>query len=395
MSVQKLREYFISNWQSLAAYGGLFGILGLALTWQLNSLTPGYAQVEADTYNHSLSFQDILDNPLNAPFLLAVKLLLYIHPNSYLATRIVSAAAGAIVLVIFAALLRHWHSTRTAIFATLLFGLSAWFLHTARLGTPDVLLFGVFVLTASGFWLKQSNSSWALLACFVGAALLLYVPGMLWFILLGLIWQWRAVDQVFKKHLLAVTTGGLLLLGTLVPLGWGLYKHLDLIKPWLGLPQQWPTIWQMAKNLLGVPFHLLVRSAPDPVSWLGVAPVLDVFTLVMFLLGTYLYLRNLRLTRVPVFLFIFIVTIALMAIGNPSITYSVIMPFVYVIAAAGITYLLGDWLRVFPRNPIARAIGWSLMSLVIAASCLYHTTHYFIGWPQASATHHVYIYQKP
>lgn len=395
MSLQKVREYFTKNWQSLAAYGGLFGVLGIALTWQLNSLTPGYAQVEADTYNHSLGFHDILGNPLNAPFLLAVKAILYVHPDSYLATRLVSVGAGAIVLIIFAALLRHWHSTRTAIFGTLLFGLSAWFLHTTRLGTPDVLLFGVFVLAAAGFWLKQSNNWLALFACFAGAALLLYVPGMIWFILFGLIWQWRAVDRVFKKHLLSVSAGTVLLLGALVPLGWSLSKHHDLIRPWLGLPQQWPTPWQMIKNLLGVPFHLLIRNSSDPVSWLGMAPILDVFTLVMFLLGAFLYLRKLRLARTPVFLFIFTVTLGLMTIGSPAITYTVIMPFVYIIAAAGITYLLGDWFRVFPRNPIARSIGWGLISLVIAVACLYHITHYFVGWPQASATHQVFTQQKP
>ena len=255
-------------------------------------------------------------------------------------------------------------------------------------------MFGVFVLAAAGFWLKQSNSWLALLACFVGATLLLYVPGMIWFIFFGLIWQWKAVDRVFKKHLLAVTGGAVLMLAALAPLGFALYKHHDLIKPYLGLPAGWPTPWEMLRNLLEAPFHLLVRNSADPATWLGTAPILDVFTLVMFVLGIFLYLRQWRLARTPIFLFIFIVSLGLMTIGSTAITYTVIMPFVYIVAAGGLTYLLGEWFKVFPRNPIARGLGWGMMGIVVALACMYQVTHYFIGWPQASATHDVYTHQK-
>jgi hypothetical protein len=66
-----------------------------------------------------------------------------------------------------------------------------------------------------------------------------------------------------------------------------------------------------------------------------------------------------------------------------------------VIAAAGISYLLDKWFEVFPRNPIARAIGWIALGLVVVLACSFHVTHYFIGWPHASATHEVYTIQKP
>jgi 4-amino-4-deoxy-L-arabinose transferase-like glycosyltransferase len=395
MSVEKVREYLVANWrQVITGFLLVLGVLG-ALIWQLNSLVPGYSPEEVATYNNSLSLRAILDNPLNAPFLVAVRGLLFIHPDSYLAVRIVSVAAGLITLIVFALLLRHWHSTRTAVIGTFLFGLSAWFLHTARLGTPDVLLFGVFVLAACGFWLKQTNSWLALFACFLGTAALLYVPGMIWFVALGLVWQWKSIDRVFKRHLGVVSAGTVLLLGALAPLGWALYKHTDLIRPYLGLPESWPTPWTMIRNAAEAPFHLFVRNAPDPATWLGTAPIMDVFTLAMFALGAFLYLRKWRLARTPIFLFIFLFTWGMMIIGSPAITFTVVIPFVYITIAGGASYMLQQWFSVFPRNPIARSIGWGLISIVVALSCGYQLTHYFIGWPQTTATHSTFTAQKP
>lgn len=394
MSVQKIRDYLDTQWKAAVAWGVLAAGMLFVLFWKINSLVPGYAGSEVQAYQSSLSIHALLDNPLNAPYLLAVRALTYIHPGSYLATRIVSAVGGVLVLAIFAALLRHWHDDRTAIIGTLLFGTSAWFLHTARLGTPDVMLFGVFCLVACGFWLKHTKSWLALLACFLGVAWLMYIPGMVWFVVVGIIWQWKAIDRVFKHHLLVVAAGGLVFLAALAPLAWAFYKHTGLIKQFLGLPEHWPTPVQIVKNLFTAPYHLLVHNSADPVTWLGTAPIFSIFGLAMLALGIYMYLSHWRLARTPIFIMIFVVTAGLMAIGSP-ITYTVVIPFLYLMITAGVSYLLNQWFRVFPRNPLARGVGWGLAGLVIGLSCMYQLTHYFVGWPQASATHAVFTHQKP
>lgn len=394
MHVQRLRKQITMPWHSLALYGGMLGLLGAALYWRLGSLLPGYHQAELQTYQASLSLETILDNPLNAPFLIVVKALTMIIPDNLIVVRLAATLFGLITLILFAILLRRWHGTRTAILGTLLFGLSAWFLHTARFGTPEILLFGVFALAVCGFWLKQSKGWLAVLVCFLVTASLLYVPGMIWFIAVGAIWQWKALDRAFKRHLPTVTIGGLAMLGVLSPLAWALYKDHSLIRPLLGLPQDWPAPFEMARNVLEVPFHFFVRAESNPAVWLGTAPVLDMFSLTMFILGGYLYLRHIKLARTPLFMAIFAVTLALMVIGSP-ITYTIIIPFAYLIIAAGVSYLFDQWFVIFPRNPIARSIGWVLIGILVALVGTYHLVHYFVGWPHASATHAVYTIEKP
>lgn len=387
--MQQLRELLATYWKSLVLYGGLFAVLAAALFWKLGSLVPGYAEAEQQTFNHSLAIGDLLDNPLNAPFLMLTRALAFVLPNNLLATRLAATVFGLVLLGLFCWLVRQWHGRRTAIIGTLLFGLSAWFLHTARLGTPEILLTGVFVLTACGFWLAEHKSWLALLVCFALAALFLYVPGMLWFIAVGIVWQWKTIDHIFKNHLGIVSVGAVLLLLLLAPLGWSLYKHTDLIMPWLGLPEQWPNVMEVLRNILAVPYHLTAANATQPLTWLGRAPILDVFSIAALIIGGYVYVRRASLVRTRLFASLLIVGAILTALAGPA-TLSTIMPFIYVLIAAGTGYLLDIWMSVFPRNPIARGTGLTLMGLIIGLVCAYHLTHYFIGWPEAKATHDTY-----
>jgi len=370
-------------------YAGLFALLGGALFWQLASLLPGYSAIEVATYNGAQHLRALLDNPINAPFYLAVKAAGYAFADNLVAARVAAAAAGVVVLGAFAILLRRWHGKWTAVIGTVLFGLSAWFLHAARLGSPEVMLFVVFLLTVSGYWLRRTNHWLALLCCFLLVGVALYTPGMIWFVALGLLWQWKTIDAVFKKHLVIVTLGALLLFAALVPLGWALYHNHALVMPLLGLPTDWPTPLAMLENIFKVPYHLFVRNEANPVGWLGTAPILDVFSLTMFVLGGYIYLKKIRLLRTPLFLSVFILTGVLMAVGS-SVTFTVIIPFVYLVIATGVSRLIDMWMDVFPRNPIARSVGWIAVAAIVVLACSFQLTHYFIGWPEAAATHEAF-----
>ncbi|HYH75005.1 MAG TPA: hypothetical protein VD735_03510, partial [Candidatus Saccharimonadales bacterium] len=253
--MQRLKQLLLERWQSIALYGVLFAALGLLLGWKLNTLVPGYSGAEQTSYLHALSASNLLDNPLNAPYLLIAKVLSLIHDDSFVVMRIAAVAGAVAVLGAFCWLLRQWHDTRTAVIGTILFGTSAWFLHAARMGTPEIMMFGTIILVAAGVWLRQSKSWIALLASFALAAVFLYVPGMIWFLIIGLFWQWRTIDRVFKENLGIVSAGAVVLLLALAPLIWAMYKDTDLIMQWLALPSSWPAPLEILKNIARVPYH--------------------------------------------------------------------------------------------------------------------------------------------
>lgn len=382
-----LRAILADVWQPAVLYGVLFAGLGALLFVKLGSLLPGFASSEVAAYQGSTSLRTIFENPINAPFELVVHGLSYLSSQSYFLGRLAAAGAGLIILGIFCWLTHAWYGKRTAIFGTLLFGASAWFLHTARLGTPDILLFGLLALVGCGVWLKRTNNPFVLLLCFILAASLLYVPGMIWFIVFIAIWEWKQIDFIFKRHLWAVTLGTLLILAAIAPLALAIYHHPETAKVLAGLPASgWPQPLTVLQNLVEIPLALVVQSPSlSPEVWLGRLPVLDIFSVTMLALGAYVYLKHARLARTKLFAPILLVGWALVALGG-SVSLTILLPFVYILIAVGVGFMLDRWFRIFPRNPIAQGLGVGLIGVAVLVVISFHVRHYFVAWPETPAT---------
>lgn len=394
MKGTKLRSISAHKWLVLLLHGALFAFLGVLLAWRLGGLPGGYAPGELAAHQAAGSLRGVYDNPLNAPFILALHGLLRLQAHNLLFGRLLAAGVGALAVTTFYLLARHWHGSRTALFATLLFGSSALFLHSARLGTPAVLSLLFFMLVACGFWLKQGGGRLALFIAFLLIVMLLYVPGMIALLALGAVWQWRALDRAFKRHLGIVSLGSLLVAGALAPLVWAMYRNHDLIKPWFGLPAHgWPQPLEVVRQFLLVPVHVLWQAPADPANWLGTAPILDIFSIAMLAVGIYVYCRHIGLGRAKLFIPVFIIGAVLVSLQG-GVTLVLLLPFIYLLIAAGLHHLLGQWLTVFPRNPIARGVGLSLVAAVVALACAYHVRHYFVAWPNASATRGAFTIQQ-
>jgi hypothetical protein len=224
----------------------------------------------------------------------------------------------------------------------------------------------------------------------VAAAALLYVPGMIWFIALGVILRFKAIDRLFKKHLGTVTAGAAALLVLLAPLGYAIYKSPELARVLAGLPAHgWPKPLEVLTNTLQVPLSFIFRTPYMPEHWLARLPILAFFTVIMAFLGGYLYARHWRLMRTKVMAAILVIGTVLVGLGG-AVSLSIIVPFVFILAAAGIGFMLDRWYKVFPRNVIAQGIGVGFITLAVLASSWYNLRLYFVAWPAVPATKAIY-----
>jgi len=376
----------LKKWRPYAIYG----LLLIAVAWlvgsRLGSLTHGYASDELSTFQASVSLHNIYLNPLNAPLFLLVHVLLYIRPHSLYMVRVAAALLGVLTIAIFYRLVDYWHGRRSALFGTVIFATSAWFLHTARLGTPNVLYFGLLGLIGCSVWFKHSRRSLPVVLLIILSAILLYVPGMIWFIIAGVIWQWKTIDRVFQKHLWMVTLGGFLLLGVLTPLGLAIRRTPSLAKVMIGLPQNgWPNPLSVFHRIVDVPVRFFLSGPFSPERWLGHLPILDALSAAMVFLGVYVYLKHLPLVRAQLLGVILVIGTVIIGLGGQT-SITVLVPIVYILAAAGIGLLLDRWYTVFPRNPIAQAIGIGMASLAVLTSVWYGYQHYFVAWPNSPET---------
>lgn len=380
------RSFFLSLLAVAVVYGLLFFSLG--------QLVPGLAAEEVAAAQSSRTFQSIIDNPLYLPHKLGQYLVQRLDIANDLFLRSVSAVSGMLIVFVFYFALKQWQTSRIAILGTLLFAASGWFLHVARFASSDVLYLLPIALMAYGIWVQKTRY-YELSLC-LGAGLLvgiLFVPGLVWFGLPLIIWQRRRLRQLFARtgliwRILALTAAG----SGLVVLGQSLIRQPELIPTWLGLPETWPSITGYLQNILAVPYSIFVGSAAGPALGIDGLPLLDIFASVMFAVGLYAFSFRLRLDRTRFLVVYFVLGTALIALDGP-VSLALLLPAVYIVVAAGITLMLQQWFTVFPRNPLARSVGSSLITIAVLVTSYYHINQYFIAWPNAPETKAVFTHQ--
>ncbi len=389
--MKKFRVHFsLSTWWQYASTLIIIGAgLSLLLVNNIETLLPGYSATEVATAQTTHSFSQITHNPVNAPYKITVYVIDSILNNPLLATRLASVLFGVAILGLFYIGTRHWYAPRTAFLATTLFACSAWFLHLARFGSPEILLpFSILLLAVASYWIASGgHRAFSYFVAMLAVAITLYTPGMIWLICIGLYYRRKDV-RLLKRRLspayrIALYVGVLLLV--ILPIIFSVLKRPHTITELLGLPSAWPSVLGYFKNLAEVPVSLFAWSSSNPEMTLGNLPLLDSFAIIMVPLGLYFYFKFRTLVRVKLLLVATLVSWILIGFGGP-VTSAVLLPIVYIIAAAGIALLLSQWLVVFPRNPFAKSIGIFLVTCVVALSCVYNLRLYFIAWPNNTET---------
>ncbi len=376
---------------------GAVVLAGLFL-FRLDSLVPGVSPVEAPTVSQiqarSLGAREILDNPLYLPHQIGQYVLEKTGFTDVAWVRGIGAVFGIVAVLSMFYIVKHWHTPKVAWISIILIGTSSWLLHSARLATPETTYLLLPLLILIGIRLQQGDHPFIMLAlATLTGGLLLYVPGMVWFILPGALWQRKRIfDQmadVSNVWNVLLPIGFIILL---MPLAYALSINNGLIITWLGVSSDIGSFSEFLKSIINVPIHIIVRSDANPVLTIGRLPYLDIATTALAALGGYWYTQNRKLDRTKfVFGGLAISTLIVGISGGKSI--ALVLPFVYLLAAAGITLLLQQWFTVFPRNPLARGLGIGMVSVVIMVTGFYHLQRYFVAWPNTPATKQTFSQQ--
>ncbi|HUY84941.1 MAG TPA: hypothetical protein VMU97_00290 [Candidatus Dormibacteraeota bacterium] len=395
--MKQLRVYIgerarLFSWLVLAVAG-----LSWLLLHKLGTLTGGLSSGELVSAAAPVGWHGIYHQPLYLPLKIIRSIVFVMFPaHGQTLTRLPNAILGGLAVVSFIWLIRLWHGGRTAVLAGLLFATGAWTLHASRLASFDVLYLWAMptLLLTHVLFYKYGQRALVWYGSLVLWGLLLYVPGLVWLVIAEVYLQ-RAALRAAWRHFKSWRQRVLyILLGLIwLPL-LGIYlRHLDNLLNWLGWPAHIATPLHLLKQFGAVPVHLFVRGPQYPDMWLARAPILDIFTLVACVIGIYFYVTHLKAARSRLLGLMAIVGVVLVGLGGP-VGLGLLVPLLYVGAATGITYLLHEWLHVFPNNPLGRGLGIGLVALVVSLSCVYNLRAYFVVWPHNEATRAVFIYHR-
>lgn len=395
--MKKALHYLGNDWRLAAGLAAAIIGLGCLLLFRLGSLTGGLSSGEITAATAPVGWHGIYHQPFYLPLKLVRSVVFVIFPaHGQTLTRLPNTLFGALAVVAFTWLVKTWHSPRTAILTGLLFATGAWTLHVSRLASFDVLYLWATptLLLINSLLQRQVRQPVVWYGSLLIWGLMLYVPGLVWLIVLS-VWSQRQsllrAWQYFRRWWQR-------LLYILAALIWLPLLVVDLLRPgnlvtWLGLPTHWAPFPTLAKHLIAVPVHLFIRGPEYPDRWLGRAPLLDVFTLAICLLGIYFYAQHLRASRSRLLGLWALLGTLLVGLGGP-VSLSLLVPLLYVGAAAGIAYLLHEWMHTFPNNPVARTLGLGVIALAVALSCTYNLRAYLVAWPHNQSTTTVFKYHR-
>ena len=393
----RLRQLFFRVWRPSVLILTLAAVVYLLYFRRLALLLPGYSAVELNSYFMSSSWHLISANPVNAPYFVPLWLFTAVAHHGLLATRAVAACFGTLAVVAFFIIIRPWYSFRIASLGTLLFATSAGFLHITRLGTPYVLQMGLLALFLCVLWYRRDRSHRTLITyvLVVVSGLLWYIPGLLWFEVLGAILLWpillRQLQRAPKVHL---ANWALLLLVVLAPLIRAVVGNPHLLLTATGLPSSLNALPDVAANFYHAVLSIGIRGNGNPLLGVGHLPLLNAAELILGAVGAYAYLYRERSLRTVFLVGALAISLILMSF-NPNTGFAALVPLLYFFIVHGLDHLLGRWFTVFPRNPIARITGVAVACCLLFFSIFYQVRAYFIAWPHTTATKQTFNLSKP
>ncbi len=391
------RQVFGEMW--LPTFATICSLLALLVVYMygIKRMLPGFSMSEKMTIASAKSVRLIMENPLYAPHKILQYVMAKIDHTGFIAMRGVSVVIGIAIVALFFYVVRRWFSFRVAVITTILFATSSWMLNVTRLATNDIMVLSIIAAVAYGAWLPKTKKHRTAVALgFTLLVWLLYTPGLIWFVIFGSIWQRKAVIRLMKSERATFAIIIIGLLAVLGPLFYALFHDPQLLKTYVGLSSSpLSQFVGIPKRLLLIPVKLVFYNSPiSPVHGINKLPLLDIFAVAMAILGAYNYYVNDRLLdRSKLLLGGILLSCGLYAL-NGQVGIQILLPFVYLLVAGGIAFMLQQWFKVFPSNPFAKVLATSLLTLALVSVCFYHANRYFVAWPSMPATRAVFD-QKP
>ncbi|HUP26039.1 MAG TPA: hypothetical protein VM124_00130 [Candidatus Limnocylindrales bacterium] len=384
--MKHLRAWVLDTWRPLLAALAVVVVVGILLTFRIGSLTHGASLAEREYINTLQSGRQILNEPIFIVHKLPVYILFKLNIHRIGVYRLVSVFMAASMVVSTYFILKRWYSLRVALLGSWLALSAAATLHIGRLALPEASFLLFMPMVAAIVWMHTTTRphlALVMLSFLTGFSL--YIPGFFWLIVALYIWQrkdfWEAIKTMRGELQLLC---GFIIIFCVLPLGLSAIQVPQNLLLAAGLPTHLPSISQIGKNILAVPMQLFIRGLNNPIYNLGRLPLLDVFSTVMIALGAYSLRYNLTHMRTQLVLGGAILFGILIAAGGLPVT--VLLPLLYLLAAGGIGFMLQQWFTVFPRNPLARIIATTLVSVTVVMASFYNINRYFIAWPQTPAT---------
>lgn len=382
--VQQVWQYVRSRWKRGLFWGLLIATIFFVLSFRIGTLFPGATANEISYFNEVSSGKAVLKDPEYLPHK-AISYLVTKATFSISGIRLVSVIFGIGFMIGAWYLLSFVFSRRTVVMGGILLLCSSWVLIITRSAVPDSSYLLAVGAAAATYWVLNTIDSWSV----VPIVLLLtvpfvYVPGIVYISLVISVLYRQQITAAFKalSGKQRTVTAAVFTVVSL-PLLIGIYFKPSLVMHLFGLPMDIQSYQAVPVALLEQLQSLVYISQTHNPFTLVSLPYLDVFTVVFLLFGIYrLRFWNSRWRLLSGIGGAF----SLLIVSLGIVPLSALLPLIYAMVIYGVSFLLAQWYVVFPKNPIARGAGASMLLIAVLLIGYYHVVKFYIAWPHTPQT---------
>ena len=395
----------IARWQTPLGLLGLVILAAFMRFWKFTELPPGLATTEARL---GLTVQAFIHHGMLPGYTLAdgyspLLVLLQALPVQALGAttwslRIVPALIGISAVLAVWLWARSWFGIRVAWVAAFLLAVTPWAVTIARSGSAASLMPLLVPLT---FWLVTTSYRRGRVWTWVASGMVLgldLLAGPLGWGTVGLVILACLTWVAMRRRMPQWTSGravafviAIILAALAGYLAGRLPSGVTTLPAQLGLPAG------ASQLIAAVGAGLLMFNIRGDAHFqhnLGGEPLFNVFIGLMFITGILVSMSRIngnRYRRLLVAFVAFMVPVFLSVNSAPdSYRAAAVLPVAMIMAAIGVSYLLGIWNSTFPINSAARASGLTAVVFLLGLSFFQGYTQYFHAWAGSAETYAAY-----
>lgn len=356
-------------------------IIGLFfLLWKIVTLFPGPSNLEASFLTSYGDLGSLGNDPTHWLYRLVVGGLDAIFNDIVLAGRLGSVVFGVTSVALLYLLLRSWYRHRQALIGSGFFILSSWVFGFFRIATGEIVTIPLLILLLLSVTKISQDISLKWVITLLATLLTgLYIPGFLYIaipmLIISVVLAFKQGASITRQHIAAAV--GAIIIGT-IPLVLASRNDTSVMSNLLllnSLPE--------ANELLGAIIYPLsyvfISAAENPNIHLRDLPALDLFGVIVTLVGTYAYIRDYKSSRSKLLLAMVAGIVVSYVLRREDTVASLMIAPVYIAAATGIKTIYELWADSFPRNQLARGIIIMPLTVIMLTSLNYQYQRYFVA----------------
>jgi hypothetical protein len=377
-----ITDYFLYARRYLLGYGaitlaviGLLIIAGLYIPGGLSEAEKNSVVISSGLSIDSFDPSTIID----LPYHILQRLSMEAFGISDLSIKLPSLLLATASIVGILLLLRMWFKSNVALLTTVLVVTTGQLLFIAQSGTPGIMYIftTVWLLLAALLVSRRAvrGGIWKLVL-FVIAAISLYTPLSIYIILallsaVALHPHLRYLVRRLSK--VKVAAAFMCAVVLVAPLIYAIVKDPNIGLTLLGIPKAWPHLLANGVQILKQYFDFIT-----PTNGALITPVYGLGPMLLILLGA-LRLATTKYTARSYIISAWVILLLPVLLINPNFVAVTFVP-VILLMAMGIDILLGNWYRLFPRNPYARIAGLVPLAILIGGMVISGVDRYMYGY---------------